>query len=137
MSRFRHTVTWKTHDLILGIKGSQQARGRCAELSRHLCTETKSQLAELLALLADWYDERTNQSDYSSKVTWEFEDFVTRAIMEHLAPPRMEVASISALSSTKSKALVIWAVLQVHIRLNSIIDAGFKAHSVVTTAIIL
>ena len=131
---FRQVVTRRVNDLLLSIRGNLRTSGICADLSRHLCSETKNQLAEMLTLLADWHDELTNQCDYPSKIAWEFEGFMIRAIMEHLAPPRIEVASVSGLSSTRSKALIIWGILQVHVRLNEIIDAKFKAHPVVTTA---
>ena len=46
----------------------------------------------------------------------------------------MEVAAVTFLSSNRSKALVIWVVLQVHIRLEDIIQAKSKSHQVITTA---
>ena len=133
-SAFRQVITRKTNDLLLTIRGNLKATGRASDLAKHLCSETRNQLAEVLALLSDWHDELTNQCDYTSKVAWEFEGFVIRAVMEHLAPPRMEVASVSGLSSSRSKSLIIWAVLQVHARLISLIEAKFKSHAVVTTA---
>ena len=132
---FRQVITRRTNDLLLSIRGNLRSTGVCADLSRHLCAETKNQLAEILTLLADWHDELTNQCDYPSKVAWEFEGFMIRAIMEHLAPPRVEVASVSGLSSSRSKSLIIWAIMQVHVRLNEVIEAKFKSHPVVTTAI--
>ena len=57
-----------------------------------------------------------------------------RAICEFLVPPQTGVAALSNISSTPVKAKIIWSILQVHVRLNSIIDAGFKSHSVLTTA---
>lgn len=46
----------------------------------------------------------------------------------------MEIAAVGNLDSARSKALVTWAVMQVHIRIEEIIEAKFKAHHVATTA---
>ena len=38
------------------------------------------------------------------------------------------------LTDTTNKARIIWAIMQVHIRFNQLLKAGFKAHPVLTRA---
>ena len=134
VNSFRQDVSKKVACILSSVKGSLQGDGLAVELAKHLLLKVKSQLSELLSFLSDWHEELVEQCDYTSDTAWTFIGFAVRCIMDHLVQPRMEVAAVTSLSLNDSKALVIWAVLQVHIRLNEIIDANFKSHQVVTTA---
>jgi hypothetical protein len=59
-----------------------------------------------------------------------------RAIMDHLVPPIMEVSSTQNFESKEAKSLIIWAVLQVPIRMNDMQEAGcYKSHPGVSLAL--
>ena len=131
---FRPSISRKVNSLWTKIRGSVKAQGLAGELARHLGNETRTQLADMLALISDWHDELVSQCDYKTEVAWKFIGFAVRSIMDHLVPPRMEAAGVENLASAESKSKVIWAVLQVHIRMNSLVEAKFKSHPVITTA---
>ena len=99
-----------------------------------MCNEVKNQLSELLGWLSDWQEQLVLQCDYKSDVAWKFLGVVFWAIFDHLATPRMEIAGLSDLSSTTTKAAVVWAMMQAHVVVNDIIDQK-KAHHVVTTSV--
>ena len=115
-------------------KREHKVNGPSEELAHSLGINTQTQLSNLLALMSDWHEELVHQCDYKTDVAWQFIGFAIRSVMDHLVPPRMEVAGVQNLDSSRAKAQIIWAVLQVHVRVNAIIDARFKSHPVVTTA---
>ena len=79
--------------------------------------------------------ELLHMCNYTTSVAWKFIGVCTRAVMDHLVPPQMEVASLGPnLDSADVKAKVIWAVLSVHLQMDEVITQGFKSHQVITTA---
>lgn len=126
---FRQDIQKKVGHILSSVRGSVEGQGLAAELARHLLIKVCNQLSELLGFLSDWHEELVQQCDYPSNVAWQFIGFTVRCIMDCLVSPRMEVASVTCLSSsTKPKAAVIWAVLQVHIGLDDIVCMKFKSH---------
>lgn len=134
VNSFRQDIQKKSNHIIASVRGSVKGSGAAAQLSKHLSVESRNHLSELLGHWSDWHEEMVEQCGYTSNDAWCFIGFTARCVMDHLVPPRMEIAAIGNLDSARSKALVIWAVMQVHIRIEEIIEAKFKSHHVVTTA---
>ena len=74
-----------------------------------------------------------NECNYPTKVAWRYLGISVRSLLNYLIVPRMEVAGLNDISSKANKARIIWAMLQVHVRMNSLIECGFKSHPVLTT----
>ena len=120
---------------IKKIEGNIQGHSIAHELVRHTLREVSTQLTRFLAFMEDWTQEMVQQCGYLLAVAWLFIGIVSRAILDHMLPPRLEVAEIMDIKDNRlNKARLIWSILQVHIRFNEIMDADFKAHQVVITA---
>jgi hypothetical protein len=129
----RTDLTTRVKNLTTTVKGSIVGQGPGQRLARHLLTEVVRQVSELTNFLTDYQSELENECNYPSKVAWRYLGITTRSIFNFLIPPRMEVAAVGDLGSRPSRARIIWAVLQVHIRMNALADCAFKSHPVLTT----
>jgi hypothetical protein len=124
----------KVKNIMATIRGTIVGTGPAQDLAKHLLNEVSSQLAELLSFMTEWHDELTQQCNYQTNTAWLFIGLCVRAMMDHLVPPRMAVSGLDDFQSKDNKATIIWSVLEVHIRLNEMISAKWKAHRVITTA---
>jgi hypothetical protein len=130
----RQDIQKKVKNFLSSITGTVTGTTTAAALSRHLCMDITRQLGEIISLISDWYEELTQQCDYKGPVAWNFIGFCIRCILDYLVPPRMEISALYNLHLPASKATIIWTSLEVHRRMNEMIDSGFKSHHVVTTA---
>ena len=103
------------------------------ELARHCLHQTTQHINFLLDHMSRWHLELTQQCNYSEAESWRFIGMCVRHVMDYLRVPRMDVARVEALDPS-AKARVIWAVLQVHIRMDEVVKDNLKAHRVVQTA---
>lgn len=103
------------------------------ELARHCLQQTTQHVNFLLDHMSRWHLELTQQCNYSEPESWRFIGMCVRHVMDYLRVPRMDVARVESLDPP-AKARVIWAVLQVHIRMDEVIKDNLKAHRVVQTA---
>jgi hypothetical protein len=119
---------------ITRIKGTISGNDVAKRLARHLLTEVMVQVGLISAFFSDYYSVLIDDCHYTPKAAWHFIGVSFRAICNHLIPPRIGISALDDLAQRPVKAQIIWGILQVHSRLNSIINAGFKSHSVLTTA---
>jgi hypothetical protein len=129
----RGEISTKVKNLTTKIKGSVVGSGVAQRLSRWLTAEVIRQVSELLNFLTDYQGELVNECNYPDKTAWRYLGICARGILSYLIVPRMEVAGVNDIGARPTKARIIWAVMQVHIRMNSLISCGFKPHSVLTT----
>jgi hypothetical protein len=118
---------------IRAITEAVQGKSKAHVLARHLRSEAPTHLNYLLSWISDWHEELTLQCNYLT--AWPFIGLSTRAIMDDLIPPRMEVSPTQDFESMEAKSLIIWAVLQVPIRMNELQEAGYMSHPVVSHAL--
>jgi hypothetical protein len=124
----------KVLQVITRIRGTISGNDIAKRLARHLLTEVKIQVGRISSFFADYYGVLTDECHYTPKAAWRFIGVSFRAICNYLVPPRIAISALDDLAQRPIKAQIIWGILQVHNRLNSIISAGFKSHSVLTTA---
>jgi hypothetical protein len=129
----RSEITTKVKNLSTRVKGSVLGTGSAQRLARHLISEVLRQVSEFTNFLTDYQGELENECNYPTKVAWRYLGISARSIFNYLIVPRMEVAGLDEIGSKSSKSLIIWAILEVHMRMNSLISCGFKPHSVLTT----
>jgi hypothetical protein len=125
----------KLVQLISTIRGAINGYGKGPSLARHTLDQTLTQVSFLFGFWSEWHMELLHMCNYTTGVAWKFIGVCTRAVMDHLVGPRMEVASLGPdLQSAVVKGKVIWAVLTVHKRMQEVIAKEFKSHQVITTA---
>ena len=129
----RAEINTRARALTATIRGSIIGSGMAQRLDKHLLSEVIRQLGALTTFLTDYYHELVNECNYPSKVAWSYLGVLTRAIIKFLVGPRVEVASLGDVTSKAGRVTVLFAVLEVHRRMNSLIDCDFKSHPVMIT----
>ena len=118
---------------IASLEGCMPSEGTSAHLAAHLSHRVRHQVASLLSWMEQWHSELLLQCGYQTKEAWTFIGQCVRETMAYLAPPRVKVSHLEEWSTPSNKARIIWAMLEVHIRMDEVISARFKSHSTVTT----
>lgn len=129
----RTVITTKARDLTTKVKGSILGTGVAQRLAKHLLTEVNTQIGALTTFLTDYHNELQNECNYPSKVAWQYLGICTRAIIKHLIVPRLAVSGIEDVCSKANQTTILFAVLEVHQRMNALIACEFKSHAVLTT----
>jgi len=115
------------------IAGAITHTGPSATVAHAMLEGIKTQVSALLSFMEQWHSELLLQCNYETKEAWPFIGQCVREILNYLTPPRVEVSEIQDWSEPSNKAQIIWAMMQVHIRMEEMMESGFKSHSTVTT----
>jgi len=119
---------------IDSVEGCRTSECIASHLAAHLANRVRHQVAQLLSWMEQWHSELLLQCGYQTKEAWTFIGQCVREIMAYLAPPRVKVSHLEEWKTLSNKARIIWAMLEVHIRMDEVIKAKFKSHPTVTTA---
>ena len=130
----RSEIQVRLRKVINSIKGTIKGSGPAQSLAKHLLQEVTFQASELVGFISERFQELTCQCNFTREPAWNFIGICTRALLDHMVPPRLEVSALEDFASPDNKAKIIWAILSVHIRMKEIIDSKFVAHPVITTA---
>jgi hypothetical protein len=129
----RYQILELIQNLIDSISGTIVGMDPASSLAQYLLTKVRSQAEGLLTFMDQWNSELLNQCEYTTLEAWPFIGQCVRAIMNHLIKPRIVISKMEEWKSTESKARIIWAILQVHIRMDDVIINRFKSHNTITT----
>ena len=121
----------KLKNIVATTKGAIVGRGEAQSLAKHLLTEVSAQMAEIVAYISEQYQELVAQCNFSPDSAWIYIGSSLRAVFDSLSPFRCEFAALEDWSSAENKSQIIWATIQVHIQINSVIAAVFTSHQVV------
>ena len=116
------------------LKGSLSGSSPSERLALQMFGEVNHQFNMWCGFLTNYHIELVHECLYKQAVAWKFLGVCTRAIFGYLHKPRLEVAALQDLTDVNIKARIIWAIMQVHIRFNELLEVGFKAHPVLTRA---
>jgi len=129
----RSEISSHVQRLVSSIQGSITGTDICAQLAHNMNNKTQSQNEAMLSFIEQWHGELLMQCNYATKEAWTFIGQCVRAMLDHLTPPRILVSHYQEWRTPENKARIIWAMMQVHIRMDEIIAARFKSHPTITT----
>jgi len=129
----RAEISSHVQRLVSSIQGSITGTDICAQLVHNMNNKTQSQKEVMLSFMEQWHGELMMQCNCATKEAWTFIGQCVCAMLDHLTPPRILVSHYQEWRTPENKARIIWAMMQVHIRMDEIIAARFKSHPTITT----
>jgi hypothetical protein len=116
------------------IKMAYPVGSKARALLLRMIELTKAAITAWLDFCGEYYSELVDICNHPEAVAWQFVGVIFRHICKALSKFRIPVSELSDFKDPETKAEILWAFMSSLSCMESIIDADFKSHPVVTSA---